>query len=100
MLSKAIQELKGQGASFLRFLRTLQSDGANRSDYIYTLEEAIDATQEELKAAQEGLYPEIQKRTPPRDLPPTPPPARNDSQKNSNDEGGPPRKKELGRAHG
>jgi len=43
------------------------------ADYIYTLEEAIDTTQEELKAAQEGLYPEIQKRTPPKDLPSTPP---------------------------
>src|SRR5579885_3546817 len=82
MLTKPLEELKAQGTAFLRFLHSLQTDGPNRSDYLFTLEEAIDATQDELNAAKEGPYPELKNRKPPSDLPPAPPPP----PKNSGDE--------------
>lgn len=112
LLSKAIKEMESRGRAFLTYLESLKSGAASsRSDYEYTLEEAIDNTKDLLANARKGAFPEVKDRKAPTEFPSAPPPpsksgaggqssGRTD-QKNpgksgtdkGGDEGGPPRKR-------
>jgi hypothetical protein len=98
-MGKPIKELESRASGFLRYLQSLESSAAaNRSDYQFTLEEAIDTTKDELAEAKKGAFPEVNERKPPSDLPSAPPPrSKSDADKSgagkSNSEEGPPRKK-------
>ena len=90
-LGGAIKELQNQGNHFLKVLQQLQQ-APNRSDYQYTLDEAVDMTNDELAEAKKGAFPEVKERKPPSDLPAKPP----DASKSGDSEDGPPRKKGRG----
>jgi hypothetical protein len=87
-LGKPLKELENQGNHFLKVLRQLQN-APNRSDYQFTLDEAVEMTQDELTEAKKGAFPEVNARKPPNELPVSPPPA----SKSNGDGEGPPRKK-------
>ena len=87
-LSQALKELENQGNHFLKVLQQLQQ-APNRSDYQFTLDEAVEMTNDELAEAKKGAFPEVKERKPPTDLPAKPPAA----SKSGDNEEGPPRKK-------
>ena len=91
-LGKPLKELENQGKHFLKALQQLQN-APNRSDYQFTLDEAVEMTQDELAEAKKGAYPEVNARKPPSELPATPPPEARPPAKSSGAEEGPPRKK-------
>jgi molecular chaperone GrpE (heat shock protein) len=90
-LAKPLKELETQGNHFLKVLEQLKN-APIRSDYQFTLDEAVEMTQDELGEVKKGAYPEVNERKPPTDLPAAPPPP----SKNPGDEEGPPRKKSRG----
>lgn len=98
-MDKPIKELQGKGTEFLRYLQSLQTgNAANRRDFEFTLEEAIDTTKDEVAEAKKGAFPEVNARKPPTDLPATPPSrskagAGKSGPDKSGSEEGPPRKK-------
>ena len=98
-LSKPLQEMQRQGTEFLTYCQALAKTATrNKDDYLFTLEEAMDTTKDELSDAKKGPYPEVKERKPPSDLPSSPPPpAERPPQKSgaglSGSEEGPPRKK-------
>ena len=94
-LGKPLKELENQGKHFLKVLQQLQN-APNRSDYQFTLDEAVEMTQDELAEAKKGAYPEVNTRKPPSELPSTPPPEARPPSKSSGAEEGPPRKKSGG----
>ncbi len=98
-MDKPIKELETRATGFLRYLQSLEAGAAaNRSDYQFTLEEAIETTKDDLAEAKKGAFPEVNTRKPPTDLPAAPPPrsksdaGKSGTDKNSSEEG-PPRKK-------
>jgi hypothetical protein len=91
-LSKPLKELENQGKHFLKVLQQLQNV-PNRSDYQFTLDEAVEMTQDELAEAKKGAFPEVNARKPPSELPASPPPASRPPAKPSGADEGPPRKK-------
>ncbi len=93
-LDKPVKEIQIKGADYLKYLQMLLASAtANRSDYEFTLEEAIDTTKDEVAEAKKGNFPEVNARKPPSDLPASPPPrSKTDSDKSGSEEG-PPRKK-------
>jgi hypothetical protein len=101
---KPLKEAEKRQAEFLTYLRALDSTEApGYDDYRFTLEEAIDVTEELLANVRQGTFPEVQQRQPPR-LPSAPPretqaaPPR-DSQppRQTGDEEGPPRRRRPSR---
>jgi hypothetical protein len=91
-VTKALQDFEKRGAGFLKYLESLESDSAaDRSDYEFTLEEAIDTTREELAEVKKGSFPEVQERKPPVEFPARPP-----APSKRGDDEGPPRKKRSG----
>jgi len=98
-LDKPIKEVQSKGTEFLRYMQSLQGGkSASRSDYEFTLEEAIDTTKDEVAEVKKGAFPEVNARKPPTDLPAAPPPrSKAGSDKSGSDksgsEEGPPRKK-------
>ena len=97
-LGKPLKELENQGKHFLKVLQQLQNV-PNRSDYQFTLDEAVEMTQDELAEAKKGAFPEVNARKPPSELPATPPPDARPPSKASGAEEGPPRKKSGGSAN-
>jgi len=98
-LSKALKDIELRGKLFLNTLQSFNSNAFPAfNEYKYTLEEAIDMTQDELAEAAKGDFPEVKERKPPTDLPPpsSRPPAdakqKPDAGSKAGDEGGPPRK--------
>jgi hypothetical protein len=76
-LDKALRDMQGYGANFLRYLTTLkESSSPLVADFRFTLDEAIDSTNDELAEVKKGAFPEVQERKPPTDLPSSPPPSR------------------------
>jgi hypothetical protein len=69
-MEKAIKDIELRGAQFLAYLESLNPDSTpGWGDFEYTIEEAIDMTKDELAEVARGAFPEIQERTPPRELP-------------------------------
>ena len=72
-VDKALNEVEKRGGGFLQFLHSLQAKSSpGWNDYRFTVEEAIDMTQEEIAEAQKGSFPEVKEREAPR-FPATPP---------------------------
>jgi len=70
---KPLKEAEAQKAEFLKYLQSLDMEGApGYEDYHFTLEEAIAVTEEVLANVRKGAFPEVQGREPPR-LPAAPP---------------------------
>jgi len=98
-MEKGLKDVETRGREFLKYLESLNSESSpGWEDYQYTVEEAIDMTKDELAEVAKGAFPEVQGRTPPRELPGLPssrPPAKSDApseQKPAQQEEGPPRK--------
>ncbi|MBI4465050.1 MAG: hypothetical protein HY647_10125 [Acidobacteria bacterium] len=86
-VDKPLGEVEKRGGEFLKYLQSLQSKSSpGWSDYRFTVEEAIDMTQDEIAEAKKGSFPEVKEREAPR-LPATPP-----QTKDRSGEEGPPRR--------
>ena len=56
-LEKALKEVEKQGAEFLKYLESLQSESSpGFQDYRYTLDEAIEMTRDEMEEAKKGAF--------------------------------------------
>jgi hypothetical protein len=98
-LKKGLQDVATRANLYLNYLRTLDSDAIpGYRDFEYTLDEAMDMTRDELAEVAKGEFPEVEKRTPPTDLPPPSarPPSKSAPQEAPQEEG-PPRKSQHGR---
>ncbi len=95
-MNKPLKELEAQANHFLKVLQQL-NNAPIRSDYQFTLDEAVQMTQDELAEVKKGGFPEIKERKPPTDLPASPPPASSSGGNSAGSSGGagegPPRKK-------
>ena len=64
---KDMKQAEERQAEFLKYLQSLNAEGApGYEDYHFTLDEAIAVTEEMLADAQKGTFPEVQGREPPR----------------------------------
>jgi hypothetical protein len=69
-MEKAIKDIELRGTEFLKYLESLDPEATpGWADFEYTIEEAIDMTKDELAEVARGAFPEVQERTPPRELP-------------------------------
>ena len=64
---KDLEKTKERETEFLTYLKSLNTeDSPGYEDYHFTLDEAIDVTEEMLADAKKGTFPEVQGREPPR----------------------------------
>lgn len=92
---KAMELLKTKLPAAQQFLDSLDNeDSPLYKDYQYTLEEAVDMTGELIAEAERGMFPEVQERSAPTDMPSAPPreERRKPAQPAPTEESGPPRK--------
>ncbi|MBI3895748.1 MAG: hypothetical protein HY313_07425 [Acidobacteria bacterium] len=72
-VDKALGEIEKRGGEFLKYLQSLQAKSSpGWDDYRFTLEEAVDMTQDEIAEAKKGSFPEVKEREAPQ-LPASPP---------------------------
>ena len=90
---KDLEKTKALETEFLAYLKSLnREDSPGYEDYHFTLDEAIDVTEEMLADAQKGTFPEVQGREPPRLPAAAPREPRREAPQSQPPEEGPPRR--------
>lgn len=92
---KAMELLKAKLPEARQFLESLDNENSPLyKDYQFTLEEAVDVTRELIADVERGMFPEVDERSAPTDMPAAPPreERRRPPERAPGDEDGPPRR--------